>query len=78
MRQHYTKKNGSIRHSSSVFYQELCTARLQGNNKFGKRYNPITKTEFTLAIFPSAFYPQEKVNFNCLMISEIKGGGGEQ
>lgn len=77
VRQHYPKKNGSIRHGSSVFYQELCAARSQGNNKFGKWNNPITKTEFTLAIFPSAFYQQEKVNFNCFMISggkKKKGG----
>ena len=30
-----------------------------GNNEFGKGVNPITKTEFTLYIIPSAFHKQE-------------------
>lgn len=42
----------------AAFYQGLCTTHLQGNNKFGKWHNPITKTEFALSIFSSAFYKQ--------------------
>jgi len=80
VRQHNVKKNENIRHSSSAFYQELCTTHTQGNNQFGKWFNPITKTEFTLSIFSSAFHKQgnEKWILIVLRLAKKKGRKKEE
>lgn len=52
------RKNESIGYSLSAFYCGFVPRTCRTNNKFGKWHNPITKTEFTLSIFSSAFYKQ--------------------
>lgn len=61
VRQHNVKKNENICHRSSAFYRELCTTHWQRNNQVGKWLNPITKTEFTLSIFCSAFHTGKEI-----------------
>lgn len=67
----WRKKNAFVT-ARQRFIRSFCTSHLQGNNKFGKWHDPITKTEFTLAIFSSSFYKQEEMDFNCFTISKKK------